>query len=212
MHIDTVVFDLGGVVLDWDPAHLYRQLIDDPAELDRFLGEVCTMEWHLQHDAGRPMAETIPELIERHPEHAGLIGLWRDRYVDMVGGYVDGSVELLRELQGRVRLLALTNMPADVVDDLLAGFPALRSFEAMVVSGVEQVMKPSAEIFGLLSDRHGVDPARTLFVDDKQDNVDAARACGFRGATFISTARLRSELVECGVLPRQWVPPISQRN
>ena len=198
--IDAVVFDLGGVVLDWDPAHLYRQVIDDPAELDHFLAVVCTREWHLQHDAGRPMAETIPELCERHPDHAGLIPLWRERYVDMVAGHVRGTVALLDELAHRVRLLALTNMPAEVVDELREAFPALERFEGMVVSGVERIMKPAPEIFELLASRHDLEPSRTLFVDDVEENVAGARACGFHATRFRSAEELRGDLRAYGVL------------
>ena len=197
--LDAVVFDLGGVVLDWDPVHLYRRLIDDEAELDHFLSTVCTREWHVQHDAGRPMSETIPELCERHPEHAELISMWRARYVDMVAGLVPGTVALLDELAPRVRLLALTNMPADVVDDLRAGFPVLDTFEGMVVSGVEQVVKPDPAIFELLASRHDLDPSRTLFVDDLQENVDGARACGFHAALFRSAEELRHDLGRFGL-------------
>lgn len=197
--VDAVVFDLGGVVLDWDPAHLYRPLIQDEAALDHFLSTVCTRQWHIQHDAGRSMAETIPELCERHPDHAHLISLWQERYVDMVAGHVPGTVDLLEELAPRVRLLALTNMPADVVDDLRAGFPVLEMFEGMVVSGAERVVKPDAAIFELLASRHDLEPSRTLFVDDVEENVAGARACGFHATWFRSAEELRRELGNFGL-------------
>ena len=198
--VDAVVFDLGGVVLDWDPAHLYRRLIEDEEELAHFLSAVCTREWHVQHDAGRPMAETIPELCERHPDHAHLISLWQERYVDMVAGHVPGTVDLLEELAPRVRLLALTNMPAEVVDDLRDAFPVLEMFEEMVVSGVELVVKPDAAIFELLASRHDLEPSRTLFIDDVEENVAGARACGFHATRFRAAEELREDLVRYGAL------------
>ena len=198
--VNAVVFDLGGVLLDWNPRHLYRTVFDDPDEVDYFLREICTLDWHAQHDNGRSMAETIPLLAEQYPNYAGPIGEWRARYVDMVGGYIDGMPSLLDELGAAgVPRYALTNMPAEVVDELLAAFPILDQFDGMVVSGVELVMKPDPEIYRRLSTRFDLEPARTVFVDDMAVNVDAAWELGFRAVRFESTADLRPELVRWGL-------------
>ncbi|MCU1374213.1 MAG: hydrolase, haloacid dehalogenase-like family [Actinomycetia bacterium] len=192
--IGTVVFDLGGVLVDWDPRHLYRQVLADDDEVERFLAEVCTWEWHTQHDLGRPMAETIPELSTRFPEHAGAIALWHERYHDMVAGEVPGTVEVVRELHAAgTRLLVLSNMPADVLH-VLDGFEWLDLFDAVVVSGQEGLIKPDPAIYRILVDRHGVDPATTAFVDDRPENVAAATALGFRGIPFTDAPALRRAL------------------
>jgi 2-haloacid dehalogenase len=198
--INAVVFDLGGVVLDWNPRHLYRSVFGDADEVDYFLREICTLEWHAQHDNGRPMAETIPLLTEQYPDYAGPIGVWRERYIDMVGGYIDGMPSLLDELAAAgVPRYALTNMPAEVVAELRAAFPILDQFDGMIVSGEELVMKPDPEIYRRLTTRFELDPARTVFVDDMAVNVDAAWELGFRAVRYETTPELRHELVRWGL-------------
>lgn len=206
--VAAVVFDLGGVVVDWNPRHLYRQLFADDDELETFLGEVCTLAWHAQHDGGRPMAETIPLLAAQHPSYANEIHAWRERYVDMIGGYLDGIPALIGELRALgVPLYALTNMPADVLDDLLAAHPVLSGFDGMVVSGQELVMKPDPEIYRRLATRFGLVPRQTVFVDDVAVNVDAAWEQGFRAVRFESEAHLRDLLVRWGVPLARRTPP-----
>jgi 2-haloacid dehalogenase len=192
--LKTVVFDIGGVLLDWDPRHLYRQVLADEDEVERFLAEVCTWEWHTQHDLGRPMAETIPELSARFPEHAPAIALWHDRYHDMIAGEVPGTLDVVRDLHtAGVGLLVLSNMPADVLH-VLEGFDWLGLFDGVVVSGREGVVKPDPAIYRLLVDRHGADPATTAFVDDRPENVAAATALGFHGIQFTDAPALRARL------------------
>jgi 2-haloacid dehalogenase len=199
--LDALVLDLGGVVVDWDPRHLYRRLFDgDEAAMEAFLTEVCTLEWHWQHDQGVPMDETIPELCARYPEHEALIRAWQDRYVEMVRAPVEGMPELLAELDGVVGLYALTNMPAEVMEPLRAAFPVVDVFAGVVVSGEERIVKPERAIFDLLVDRFGLDRPRTLFVDDLQRNVEGAAQAGLRAYRFTSAPDLRRELVRVGVL------------
>lgn len=195
--LTAAVFDLGGVLVDWDPRHLYRQVLADDDEVERFLAEVCTWTWHTQHDLGRPMAETIPELVAQHPEHEAAIRIWHDRYHDMVAGEVPGTSDVLRELHASgIRLFVLSNMPADVLH-VLDRFEWLALFEGVVYSGREGVAKPDPAIYRLLVDRHGLDPATTAFVDDRQENVDAAAAVGFRAVRFTDASTLRSS----GIVP-----------
>jgi 2-haloacid dehalogenase len=199
--VEAVVFDLGGVLLDWDPAHLYREVLADEAAVEHFLGRVCTLEWHHQHDEGRPMAETIPEHAARHPEHAEAIALWEKRYLDMFAGPIDGTVDVLGELRrAGVPVYALTNMPAEVMPLLLDEYPFLAWFDGMVVSGDERLAKPAREIFDVLCSRFELDPPTTVFVDDRAVNVDAAVALGFRAIPFVSPAQVREELALMGVV------------
>lgn len=195
--LTAAVFDLGGVLVDWDPRHLYRQVLADEDQVERFLAEVCTWAWHTQHDLGRPMAETIPELIAEHPEHEAAIRLWHDRYDDMVAGEVPGTADVLRELHAAgIRLFVLSNMPADVLH-VLDRFEWISLFEGVIYSGREGVVKPDPAIYGLLVERYGLDPATTAFVDDRAENVEAAAALGFRAVRFTEASSLRSS----GIVP-----------
>lgn len=198
--VTAVVFDIGGVLLEWDPRLLYATLIPDAEEREWFLAEVCSLEWNGTLDAGRPFDDACAELAGRHPRHAELVHAWR-RQDDMIGGEIPGSAALVDRLRsaGIPRYL-LTNMPADVFAARRARFPVLRCFDGAVVSGEEGVVKPSPEIFARLVDRFGLDPPRTLFVDDSQVNVSGARAAGLRAHHFVDAATLEAELVALRLL------------
>jgi 2-haloacid dehalogenase len=197
----AVVFDLGGVLLDWNPRHLYRKLFDDEVEMDRFLSEVCTLEWHHAHDLGIPPEQTIPPLAEAHPEQAELIWAWPRRSEEMVAGPIQESVDILRALKDRgVPLYALTNMETWTYPGRRDRYPFLRWFDGTVVSGFEGVAKPDPRIYELLLDRFGLEPQTTLLIDDSPKNVAAARDVGIATIKFESPAGLRDELVAAGLL------------
>jgi 2-haloacid dehalogenase len=198
---DAVVFDLGGVLLDWDPRHLYRKLFDEETEMNRFLAEVCTLEWHHAHDLGVPPEETVPRLVQDHPEQAELIWAWPRRSEEMVAGPIEDSVEILRELKQRgVPLYALTNMERETYPGRRDRYPFLRWFDGTVVSGFEGVAKPDPRVFELLLERFGLNAATTLFIDDSPKNVDAARGVGMQATQFESPALLRKRLQEAELL------------
>jgi 2-haloacid dehalogenase len=198
--IRDVVFDIGGVLLEWDPGRVYRPLIPDPAELARFFAEVCTSEWNETLDAGRPFDDAIASLAAEHPESADLVEHWR-RQDDMIAGEVEGTAALVDRLRAARRpLYLLTNMPADVFAARRRRYELLRSFDGAVVSGEEGVVKPSAAIFAVLTHRFGLDPATTLFIDDAERNVAGAAALGFRTHHFVDAATLEEELERLGVL------------
>lgn len=197
----AVVFDLGGVLLDWNPRYLYRKLFDDEAEMDRFLSDVCTMEWHHAHDLGVSPEQTIPPLVEAHPEYAEHIRAWPRRSEEMLGGPIEGSVEILRALKDRgVPVYALTNMETWTYPDRRERYPFLRWFDGTVVSGFEGVAKPDPKVFELLLERFSLNPATTLFIDDSPKNVAAARGVGMQAMEFESPAVLRDALVAAGLL------------
>ena len=198
--VAAVVFDIGGVLLEWDPRLLYASLIPDAEEREWFLAEVCSLEWNGTLDAGRPFDDACAELAGRHPRHAELVHAWR-RQDDMIGGEVRGTAALVDRLAAAgVPRYLLTNMPADVFAARQARFPVLRRFDGAVVSGEEGVVKPDPEIFARLVDRFGLDPGRTLFVDDSEVNVSGARAVGLRAHHFVDAATLEVELVGHGLL------------
>jgi HAD superfamily hydrolase (TIGR01509 family) len=189
------VFDLGGVLLDWDPRHLYRGEFEDEAEMERFLSEVCTLAWHFQHDRGVAFSETIPGLCARFPEHADLIRLWDERYLDMIAGEVPGTVDVLRDLHAAgTKLYVLSNMPSSVWQPIHDLFEWFDLFDGAVISGDEKIVKPDPAIYALLTERFGVAPSRSAFVDDRAENVEAARAHGFTAIQFTDADALRRAL------------------
>jgi 2-haloacid dehalogenase len=199
--IAAVVFDLGGVLIDWDPRYLYRELIEDEAEMEHFLATVTTPEWNRAQDAGRPWAEAVEELARRHPERRELIEAYWERWHDTLGDAIQPTVEVLDELRGTgVRLFALTNWSGETFPVARPRFPFLEWFEGIVVSGDERLIKPDPQIFRVLIERYGVDPETTVFIDDAADNVAAARNLGFMAIRFVDAPTLRADLRRLGVL------------
>jgi len=200
--LSIVIFDLGGVLIDWNPRHLYRKLFrgDDEA-MEHFLATVCTDEWNLMQDAGRPFAQAVAELQVAHPAHADLIDAYHSRWPEMLAGPIPGTVEILRELrEDGVRLYALTNWSAETYPLAQSHFPFLDWFRGVVVSGHERVAKPDPRIFAILLERYGIEPGGAVYVDDNPRNVEAARTTGLHAIRFTSAAALRAELEALGVL------------
>jgi 2-haloacid dehalogenase len=196
----TVVFDLGGVLIDWDPRHLYRQLFDDPEEMESFLAEVTTAEWNAQQDAGRPWAEAVELLAAEYPERRELIEVFHRRWPEMLAGEIPGSVTVLAELRAMdVRLVALSNWSAEMFPVALARFDFLSWFEGIVISGEVGVNKPDPRIFEQLIQKFEIEPATAVFIDDSPANIEAASRLGFRAIRFTDASGLRRELVRLGV-------------
>lgn len=197
----AVVFDVGGVLCDWDPRHLYVKLIPDPEELDWFLANVVTHEWHYQHDAGRSVRETIPELAARYPKYAELIELYDSRWMETISGAIEGTCALVEELAARsVPLFAITNFSAEFFPRYCASYPVMRRFRDIVVSGEVKVMKPDPQIYRIALRRFGLRPGEAFFVDDRVDNVQAGAAEGFVPHHFRSPEALRADLEAAGLL------------
>jgi len=199
--IDTVIFDLGNVLIGWDPRRLYRQLIDDEAQMEWFLREVCNSAWNEQQDAGRPWAEATALLRGTYPEHAELIDAYHLRWHETLVGPMEESIALLAALKARgVRLLALTNWSQETFPVAQQRYPFLQWFEGIVVSGEERLIKPDPRIYQRLLERYAVDPAHALYIDDSMRNVAAAEALGMRGWWFRDAEGLHGELVALGLL------------
>lgn len=199
--IKSVVFDVGRVLVQWDLRHLFAKLIADPAELDWFLAHVVTPEWHFQHDAGRPLAEMVPELKAQFPGYAAYIDAYATRFIETIPGPVAGSFALVEELAARgVPLFAITNFGAEFWDQFRPYYPIFDHFRDIVVSGVEKMVKPDAVIFQLALSRFGLEPGQAIFIDDSVANVVAARENGFHGHHFTNAGVLRDELTVLGLL------------
>src|SRR5450830_1368042 len=199
--VDTVVFDLGNVLIQWDPRHLYRKIFGaDVAAMEHFLSEVCNMEWNEQQDRGRPWAEGIAEAIARHPAYAPQIRASYERWNEMVPGALDDTVEILAQLRTlNVRLLALTNWSAETYHFAEERFAFLSWFEGIVVSGRERLVKPDPAIFKLLIQRYQLHPETTAFIDDSLRNVAAAQGEGLHSLHFNSADGLREQLRALGI-------------
>jgi 2-haloacid dehalogenase len=198
--VSAVVFDIGGVLLDWDPRHLYRQLIGDPAEMAKFLEQVCTPQWHLTHDLGADTERSCRELAAIYPDRADLIMAWSQRSEDMIAGQIDQAVEVLADVKAAgLRCLALSNMEPDKFLLRRDRFPFFGFFDGCVISGLEGVAKPDRAIFEILLSRYDLDPAATVFVDDTAANVAAARQIGIRAIEYSTAGQLRRDLCALGV-------------
>jgi len=197
-----VVFDLGGVLIDWNPRYLYRQLFGgDEAAMETFLAEVTTPEWNLQQDAGRSWDEAVEVLTRRHPEYGELIAAYRDRWPETLGEAIGPTVAVLDELRhAGVRLFALSNWSAETFPVARPRYPFLEWFEGIVISGEVGITKPDERVYRHLLERYGLDPARTVFVDDSEANVRAAHAVGMIGIRFEGGDALRTALADLGML------------
>ncbi len=199
--VRAVVFDVGHVLYGWDIRNLYAKLIADPARLDWFVGNVVTPQWHFQHDAGRPSAETVAELMAQFPAEAELIAAYVPRWLETISGPIPGMLDIVAELDARgVPLYAITNFSAEFWARFRAATPLFDSFRDIVVSGTEKLMKPDPRIYRLASQRFGLAAGEGLFVDDRIENIRAGKAEGFPGHHFTGAASLRARLVVDGLL------------
>ena len=196
INISSLLLDLGGVLIDWDPRYLYRPLFEgDEAAMERFLAEICPPEWNRQMDAGRPFDEAIAERQRLFPEHSELIALWKSSWGQMLREPIHETVEVVDALRKRGhRLYALTNWSAETFPVARERFAFLNWFEDIVVSGEVKLAKPDPRIFELTIERCGLTPASTLFVDDMRPNVEAARGLGLHALHFEHPRKLRADL------------------
>ena len=194
--IKNIVFDLGGVLIDWNPKYVFRTVFDTEQEVDDFLANICTMEWNVQQDAGRSLVEATQVLSEKHPQWAKEIALYYGRWEEMLGGPIAANVAVLEELiqSKKYRVLALTNWSAETFPIAQSRYDFLSWFEGIVVSGKEGCIKPDPEIYKILFDRYELDPGECLFIDDNPDNVAGSRACGMEAILCRSGDDLREGL------------------
>jgi len=197
----VAIFDLGGVLLEWNPRHLYRKLFNgDDAAMEDFLANVCTAEWNERQDAGRTFAEGTRELLPRHADKVALIEAWGKRFGEMIPGPIEGTVDVLSDLRARnVPLYGVSNWSAETFPPQRARFPFLSWFEDIVVSGEVGFIKPDPRIFQILLDRNGIAPESAVFIDDVEPNAQAATRLGIHGIHFRSPDQLRRDLAAVGL-------------
>lgn len=194
--ITTIIFDLGGVLIDWNPRHLYKKIFKTEAEITWFLENVCTPEWNEQQDAGRSFEEATEELVQKFPEHEQAIRAWYNRWQETIRGPIHETVAILRSIRDsrRYRLYALTNWSAETFPWALENFEFLHWFEGIVVSGLEKTRKPFPDFYEILLKRYNIVPENSIFIDDNLKNVEAARSIKIDAIHFQGAENLREEL------------------
>jgi 2-haloacid dehalogenase len=198
---NTIIFDLGGVLIDWNPEYVFNTLIPDDDRRKFFLENICTHDWNIAQDAGRSIAEANDLLISQWPEWEFEIRSFYGRWVEMLGGPIEPTVVLLKNLcdNPQYRVLALTNWSAETFPIALGMYDFLHWFEGIVVSGTEKTRKPFTDIYQILLDRYNVDPNDAIFIDDNQSNVLAAETLGIAGIRFLTTDQLQGDLEAMGI-------------
>ena len=197
----NVVFDIGNVLVQWDPRALYRKIFASEDEVSWFIDNVCTHEWNVEQDRGRSFADGVIALTKRFPEHAEAIAAYDLRWHETVLGAIDGSVAILEELTARgTPVYAITNFNQHKFRETLQRFPFLSAFRDIVVSGDERLLKPDAAIYRLLLERNGLEASSCVFIDDSEKNVRGAEAVGMKAIHFTTPDALRAELATLGVL------------
>jgi 2-haloacid dehalogenase len=200
--INTIVFDLGGVLIDWNPEYLYSRIFPNEEERRWFLSTICTLDWNEAQDAGRSLKEGTEWLVKKFPEHEASIRAYYGRWKEMLGGPIHETVEIFRQLKfhTHLKLYALTNWSAETFPVALELYDFLHWFDGRLVSGEEKTRKPFPEIYKLLIDRFGIDPKKAIYVDDNIRNVLPARELGFIGIHFRTPQLFKEELKGLGVL------------
>ncbi len=197
----TIIFDFGGVLINWDPRNLYRKLFADEAEMEWFLANVCTMDWNLRQDEGRPFAEAVQLLQKEHENYAAHIEAYHTRWPEMLDGEITGSVQILNELLAKdYTIYGLTNWSNETFPLAFDQFVFLQTLHGIVVSGVEKLIKPNPAIFHLLLDRYNLQAPDCVFIDDNALNIESAQQLGLHAIHFKSPELLRSELETLGIL------------
>lgn len=198
---NAIVFDLGAVLIDWDPRHMYRKLIEDEAAMEEFLGEIATLRWNSYHDAGRLWSDGVAMLSAIYPEYSEWIAAYKDRWEEMLNGPIEGTLEILSELKEQgTEVHALTNWSAETFPIALERYEFLQWFEYIVVSGDERLKKPDPRLYRVLLDRIGRSADECVFIDDSAANIAAAADLGFNVIHFSDPEQLRKALTALGVL------------
>ncbi|MBL7737818.1 MAG: HAD family phosphatase [Chitinophagaceae bacterium] len=201
MAINTIIFDLGNVLVDWSPMHVFRDYFDSEEKKNYFFEHICTSDWNEKQDEGRSIVEATLELIEQHPDWEQPIRDFYGRWTEMLKGPIHGTVEIFRELKtsGKYRIYALTNWQAGLFDIALVRYDFLHWFDGRVVSGEEKTRKPFPDFYQRLLDRYQVNPSEALFIDDSLRNVKAAEEMGIISIHFQNPGQLKQELVKKGI-------------
>jgi 2-haloacid dehalogenase len=200
--IKNIIFDLGGVLIDWNPEYLFRKLIPDEEKRNFFFSDICTADWNEEQDGGRSIADATSLLIQQYPDHADLIIAYYDRWEEMLGGPIQDTVSIFKTLKAadKHKFYALTNWSAETFPKALVLYDFLHWFDGRLVSGEENTRKPFADFYQLLLDRFSLKPEESIFIDDNLRNIKAAQAMGIYSIHFTSPAQLVEDLKNLNLL------------
>lgn len=200
--IKNIIFDFGGVLIDWNPLHLYnRYFLGDEAKARWFIDNICTMEWNVQMDAGKPFADGIRELTAIHPEWADAIAAYRARWQEMIGGPIPGMTDVVHQLKDAgYHVFGLSNWSWETLSTIIDDYPVIKELEGVVISGLEYVIKPQPEIYRLLLDRYQLKADECVFIDDNLANVQGAEAVGIHGLLFAGPEMLKEEFKKLHIM------------
>lgn len=191
----NIVFDFGGVLVDWNPHHLYDKYFGSREKAEWFLNNICLYSWNLQMDGGKPFAEGVAELQAEHPEWSEAIAIYHTRWIEMMNGEIEGMASVIRRLKmAGYGVYGLTNWSAETFPMIRDTYPVFQEFDGIVVSGEEHLLKPDAAIYKCLLERYDLQAEESLFVDDNADNVVGARNVGMKAIQFTSAVELEREL------------------
>ena len=199
---DTIIFDLGGVLVDWNPDYVYRTIFNDETKMREFYDEICTSEWNEEQDAGRGLKEATEELVARYPHEEKNIRAYYDRWEEMLKGEIEGTVKVLEKIKDRedLKLYALTNWSHETFPVALKRFEFLQWFHGRLVSGEEKMRKPFVEIYELLLKRYNINPETAVYIDDNERNLKPAKELGLYTIHFKSPHQLEEEFIKLGIL------------
>ena len=202
MKIKAIIWDLGNVLIDWNPRYVFDRLIEDEDKRAYFFESICTMDWNENQDAGYPIAQATQDLVARHPDWKEYIEAYYGRWEEMLGGPIEGTVALFRRIkaEGKYKFYALTNWSHELFPTALRLYDFLHLFDGRVVSGEERMRKPDPRFYNILLERYGLKPDEALFIDDNARNVRAAEELGIRSILFQSPAQLETALKQQGII------------
>jgi 2-haloacid dehalogenase len=198
--INTIIFDFGGVLIDWNPRYMYRDEFEESSEMELFLNNVCTEDWNLQQDKGRSLADGTRILQNEFPEHVAKIQLYYDQWEKMIKGCIPQNVTVLRELKEKYKLYGLTNWSAETFPIVFKRYSFFKLFDGIVISGEEKLIKPDKKIFELMLERYQLEAGNSLFIDDNLNNIQAAKELGFATIHVLEKTDLKTELYELGLI------------
>lgn len=198
--LKNIIFDLGGVLIDWNPEYLYKKVFNTKEEMNYFLENVCTYKWNVLQDAGRPVAEATAEKQAEFPEYKDEIAMYYGRWDEMLGGEIAENTRLVKPLSQKYNTYGLTNWSAETIPVAIERYEFFKYLKGIVVSGDEKLIKPDKKLYQVLIDRYGINPAESLFIDDNEANAQGAEELGFETIHLAQGVQLEKVLEEMGVL------------
>ena len=200
-HLKNIVFDFGGVLIDWNPVYLYKNVFDNEEKMNDFLENICTSEWNLQQDKGRSLNEATRILKEKHPEFADEIEMYYGRWTEMLGGIIEENVKLIKPLKQKYKVYGLTNWSSETIPHAMDRYDFFKDLDGMVVSGAEKLVKPDYKIYQILLDRYNIKAEESLFIDDNAANIKAAEEMNFKVVHLTDGLNLIEWLKDKGIMP-----------